>query len=170
MKRAPRAWEFISYLMVELLELARVEWARYNVDRSPEVLIEVEKILSQCKNAIDVEHVEWLLQLADNSRILSYLVRSQAIRIVHQWAKDMQAVIEEDGIPILDPIRHDLIDGAVLFLQQVASRSSEDKVDFLIEKGLNNTEIQLAFVQVGIDIPDSLGNETVRGIYGRQRR
>jgi len=163
MKRAPRAWEFISYLMVELLELARVEWARYNVDRSPEVLIEVEKILSQCKNAIDVEHVEWLLQLADNSRILSYLVRSQAIRIVHQWAKDMQAVIEEDGIPILDPIRHDLIDGAVLFLQQVASRSSEDKVDFLIEKGLNNTEIQLAFVQVGIDIPDSLGNETVRG-------
>ncbi|GBG28837.1 Peroxisomal membrane protein PEX14 [Hondaea fermentalgiana] len=146
-----------------LAETEPVEHARrlYDVSQGEDILVleEVLDALQTAKQVYDLEHVEWLITLcqrAEERRLER--IQEEAMRLVDGWARNLQTYIPADGVPVPDPLRDELIDSAVTFLEddQVSDRSIDEKVQFLLEKGLNRTEIRIACAQVGIEAPSSL--------------
>lgn len=146
-----------------LAEAEPVEHARrlYESVQGEDILVleEVLSTLDSCKQVYDLEHVEWLITLCrrgEDQRLER--IQEEAMRLVDGWARNLQTYIPADGVPVPDPLRDELIDSAVTFLEdeQVKDRSVDEKVQFLLDKGLNRTEIRIACAQVGVEPPSSL--------------
>jgi len=143
--------------MVEVVEDAHALLLTRRDD--PLALEEARGLLRRAEAVFDLEHVDFLASLlAPDLQKSSPALCAEALRLLALWTKDLQANVPEDGVPMPDSLRDDVIASAVSFLQdeKVKDRSVEEKVQFLREKGVNRTEILVACEIVGVTPPASM--------------
>ena len=104
---------------------------------------------------MDVDDVDWLMTLC-KAESTSSEVRVQCLRVLSRWTEALVARKPAAGEPV--PLRMDMVENAVTLLldESVQDRSIQERVQFLLDKGVTAAEIRYACAQCSLEFPDEM--------------
>lgn len=123
------------------------------------------KELKDVSDQLDVDDVQWLLQFCsveaagrnDSSEPHIFTqICAECLRVIIAWANNLVANVPAPGEEI--PLRFDMIENAVTLLldEAVQDRTVQERVQFLIDKGVTISEIKYACKQAGLEFPQEM--------------
>ena len=112
--------------------------------------------LQRTSSDVDVHDVEWLLSLSATLPPARSAERFHVLRICSLWAEALVSRKPRAGEAV--PLRFDMIENAVTLLldESVQDRSIQERVSFLLDKGVTVAEVRYACAQCSLEFPEEM--------------
>mmetsp|Transcript_1732 Transcript_1732/g.2009 ORF Transcript_1732/g.2009 Transcript_1732/m.2009 type:complete len:138 (+) Transcript_1732:113-526(+) len=125
--------------------------AVYKEDGNYDPFVLAEKLKLVVDSQVDLDDISWLLDICKTTKNRAskgkpgQIVCSESLRILRIWVSSLLAEKPKPGEQA--PLRFDMVENAVTLLLDVAvkDRSMQEKVQFLLDKGVTIPEIKYAW-------------------------